>query len=221
MKKKTTTAILLATTMMLALMGCGAASTDTDSSSDAASVSEVNAASDTNTSGDTTKETDADTSSDSASTESSISLTDGSFEYKGKTISILDDLETTLDTFNTLFPNDSQELASNAGSNLHVYGYDNDSNGQCNIDIISHLSGDKQLPGQIDILEPDYKTPEGISVGSSRANVIATYGEPSEHNGCEDDCTLYYKFDKCNLRFDLMNGKVLCIVLLHPDFPNQ
>ena len=219
MKKKTTTAILLATIMMLALMGCGTASTDTDSSSDAASVAEVNA--DTNSDTETTGEIADNTNSDSVSAESSISLTDGSFEYKGKTISIVDDLETTLDTFNTLFPNDSQELASNAGSNLHVYGYDNDSSGQCKIDIISHLSGDKQLPGQIDILEPDYKTPEGISVGSSRADVIATYGEPSEHNGCEDDCTLYYKFDKCNLRFDLMNGKVLCIVLLHPDFPNQ
>lgn len=219
MKKKTTTAILLATIMMLALMGCGTASTDTDSSSDAASVAEINA--DTNSDTETTGETADNTNSDSVSAESSISLTDGSFEYKGKTISILDDLETTLDTFNTLFPNDSQELASKSDSNLHVYAYDDDSNGQCKVDIISYLSGDKQLPGQLDILEPDYKTPEGIGVGSSSADVIATYGDPSEHNGCKDDGTLYYKFDKCNLRFDLMNGKVLCIVLLHPDFPNQ
>jgi len=57
----------LAASMMLALTGCGAASTDTSSSSDAASVSEVN-----------------------------TNSAEGSFTYKDETFSIFDDLQSFL-----------------------------------------------------------------------------------------------------------------------------
>ena len=229
MKKKTTTAILLAATMMLALMGCGAASTDTDSSSDAASVAEVNT--DTNTTDDTSKETDADTdtSSDSASTDSSTSgtataLSDDSFEYSGQTLSILDDLQTTLDKLNSAFPNEAQEISDKKTANDFIaYNYDPVNSGEAQIDIFAFDYNGKQTVGQISIIKESFKTPRGIGVGSSSDDIIKAYGEPTTKakiaNGI---ASMYkYKFDKYNLSFFVDNGKVDSIYYFHPDYPEQ
>ena len=123
MKKKTTTAILLATIMMLALMGCGTASTDT-SSSDTASVAEVNTDTEANSSDAT-----ADTSSDSASADSSdtsdtsTASYNATFTYKGETFSFLDDLQTTLDKIDPLGkPCADSPIERDDGSK--VYSYD-------------------------------------------------------------------------------------------------
>ena len=230
MKKKTTTAILLATTMMLALMGCGAASTDTDSSSDAASVAEVNT--DTNTTDDTSKETDADTdtSSDSASTDSSEAAdtasasSDASFEYNGQTLSILDDLQTTLDKLNSAFPNEAQEISDKKTANDFIaYNYDPVNSGEAQIDIFAFDYNGKQTVGQISIIKESFKTPRGIGVGSSSDDIIKAYGEPTTKakiaNGI---ASMYkYKFDKYNLSFFVDNGKVDSIYYFHPDYPEQ
>ena len=231
MKKKTTTAILLATTMMLALMGCGAASTDTDSSSDAASVAEVNTDSDTNTSDDTSKETDADTdtSSDSASSDSSTSDTatassDASFEYNGQTLSILDDLQTTLDKLNSAFPNEAQEISNEkTASGLNGYSYDSVNGGEAQIDILTFDNNGIQTVGQIAIIKESFKTSKGIGIGSSSDDIIKAYGEPTTKNKLGNGiASLYkYKFGNYNLAFFVDDGKVDSINYLHPDFPNQ
>ena len=222
MKKKTTTAILLAATMMLALMGCGAASTDTDSSSDAASVAEVNT--DTNTTDDTSKETDADTdtSSDSASTDSSTSgtataSTDDSFTYKDKTFSILDDLPTTLDKINavgTIVPDTPVEI--DTGSKL----YDYDVNGSdSDFTIVTFTDNGKESVGQISLMGPNAKTSKGICVGNSLKELTSAYGEPTSKTG--NGYFYNYKFDNYVLSFDTMDDKVYVIYYYNLDYYNS
>ena len=229
MKKKTTIAILLATTMMLALMGCGSASTDT-SSSDAASVAEVNTDSESNTSGDTNNEANADASSDSASTDSSeaasttTASSDASFEYNGQTLSILDDLQTTLDKLNSAFPNEAQEISNEkTASGLNGYSYDSVNGGEAQIDILTFDNNGTQTVGQIAIIKESFKTSKGIGIGSSSDDIIKAYGEPTTKNKLGNGiASLYkYKFGNYNLAFFVDDGKVDSINYLHPDFPNQ
>ena len=223
MKKKTTTAILLATTMMLALMGCGASSTDTDSSSDAASVAEVNTDSDSNTSSDTTTESNADTSSDSASSDSSeaadtaTSSTDDSFTYKDETFSILDDLPTTLDKINavgTIVPETPVEV--DTGSKL----YDYDVNGSdSDFTIVTFTDNGKESVGQISLMGPNAKTSKGICVGNSLKELTTAYGEPTSKTG--NGYFYNYKFDNYVLSFDTNDDKVYVIYYYNLDYYNS
>lgn len=222
MKKKTTIAILLAATMMLALMGCGAASTDT-SSSDAASVAEVNTDSESNTSGDTNNEANADASSDSASVDSSESAdtatasTDDSFTYKDKTFSILDDLPTTLDKINavgTIVPDTPVEI--DTGSKL----YDYDVNGSdSDFTIVTFTDNGKESVGQISLMGPNAKTSKGICVGNSLKELTSAYGEPTSKTG--NGYFYDYKFDNYVLSFDTMDDKVYVIYYYNLDYYNS
>ena len=222
MKKKTTTAILLAATMMLALMGCGAASTDTDSSSDAASVAEVNT--DTNTTDDTSKETDADTdtSSDSASTDSSTSgtataSTDDSFTYKNETLSILDDLQTTLDKINAVgTPCPSSPIEEADGS--HLYLYDSDAN-DSNFLMETFISNGTETVGHIGLIGPDAKTAKGIGIGSTVEDLTSAYGEPTRKSLKSN--TYNYEFDKLTIAFMIKDGKITNVDYLNSDFLNS
>ena len=222
MKKKTTTAILLAATMMLALMGCGAASTDTDSSSDAASVAEVNT--DTNTTDDTSKETDADTdtSSDSASTDSSTSgtataSTDDSFTYKNETLSILDDLQTTLDKINAVgTPCPSSPIEEADGS--HLYLYDSDAN-DSNFLMETFISNGTETVGHIGLIGPDAKTAKGIGIGSTVEDLTSAYGEPTRKS--LKSATYNYEFDKLTIAFMIEDGKITNVDYLNSDFLNS
>ncbi|MBO4456101.1 MAG: hypothetical protein J5802_00120 [Butyrivibrio sp.] len=217
MKKRTTTAILLATTMMFALMGCGAASTDTDSSSDAASVAEV----DTDTESNTSEET-ADTGSDSASADSSdaadtaTASADDSFTYKGETFSVLDDFQTTLDKINAVgTPAPKTPVEYDDGSKLYDYDVTEDS---CNFYMETAINNGTETVGHIGIMDPDSKTAKGISVGSTVEELTSAYGEPTEKKG---NGSIYaYKFDKSSIYFVTDNGKVIGIDYFTSDFVN-
>lgn len=223
MKKKTTIAILLATTMMLALMGCGAASTDTDSSSDAAYVAEVDTDSESNTTDDTTKETDADTSSDSASADSSNSSgtatasTDDSFTYKNETLSILDDLQTTLDKINAVgTPCPSSPIEEADGS--HLYLYDSDAN-DSNFLMETFISNGTETVGHIGLIGPDAKTAKGIGIGSTVEDLTSAYGEPTRKSLKSN--TYNYEFDKLTIAFMIKDGKITNVDYLNSDFLNS
>ena len=222
MKKKTTTAILLATTMMLALMGCGSASTDT-SSSDAASVAKVNTDSDTNTSDDTSKDTDADISSDSASADSSESAdtasasSDASFTYKNETFSILDDLQTTLDKINAVgTPCPSSPIEDKDGS--HLYLYDSDAK-DSNFLMETFINNGTEAVGHIGLYDSDIKTAKGIGIGSTVEELTSAYGEPTRKSPKSN--TYNYEFDKFTISFMLKDGKITNVDYLNSDFLNS
>lgn len=217
MKKKTATAILLTPAIMLMVMGCGAASTDS-SSSDAASVAEVNTDTEANSSDAT-----ADTSSDSASADSSeaadtaTASTDDSFTYKDETFSILDDLPTTLDKINavgTIVPDTPVEI--DTGSKL----YDYDVNGSdSDFTIVTFTDNGKESVGQISLMGPNAKTSKGICVGNSLKELTSAYGEPTSKTG--NGYFYDYKFDNYVLSFDTMDDKVYVIYYYNLDYYNS
>ncbi len=221
MKKKTTTAILLATTMMLALMGCGAVSTDT-SSSDTASIAEANTDSESNTIGATTNETDADASSDSASADSSESVdtattsSDDSFTYKNEKLSILDDLQTTLDKIDAVgTPNSHSPIEVKDGS--HLYLYDSTAN-ESNFSMETFINNGTETVGHIGLIGPDVKTAKGIGIGSTEEELTSAYGEPTSKSTKSN--TYYYEFDKFTISFMINDGKITNVDYINSDFFN-
>ncbi|MBO4456102.1 MAG: hypothetical protein J5802_00125 [Butyrivibrio sp.] len=217
MKKKTTTAIILATTMMFALMGCGAASTDTDSSSDAASVAEVDT--DTNSDTESTETTD-DTSSDSASADSSdaadtaTASADDSFTYKGETFSILDDLQTTVNKIDAVGkPSPNSPIECEGGTK--IYSYDET---KCDSDFFmdTFINNGTLTVSQISLMGSNVKTSKGIGIGSTVEELTSAYGEPT----VKADSFYNYEFDNCALSFDTKDGKVFVIYYFNLDFYN-
>ncbi len=214
MKKKTTTAILLATIMMLALMGCGAASTDT-SSSDAASVAEVNTDTEANSSDAT-----ADTSSDSASADSSdtsdtaTASDNATFTYKGETFSFLDDLQTTLDKIDPLGkPCADSPIERDDGSK--VYSYD-ETEHDSDFFINTFIDNGKLSVGQISLMGPNAKTSKGIGIGSTVEEIISAYGKPGNSEAIYD-----YTYDNYILSFDVRDNKVFSINYISPTIMNR
>ena len=214
MKKKTTTAILLATIMMLALMGCGTASTDT-SSSDTASVAEVNTDTEANSSDAT-----ADTSSDSASADSSdtsdtaTASDNATFTYKGETFSFLDDLQTTLDKIAPLGkPCADSPIERDDGSK--VYSYD-ETEHDSDFFINTFIDNGKLSVGQISLMGPNAKTSKGIGIGSTVEEIISAYGKPGNSEAIYD-----YTYDNYILSFDVRDNKVFSINYISPTIMNR
>ena len=215
MKKKTTTAILLATTMMLALMGCGAASTDVDSSTDATSIEEVTANSESNSS-----EATSDTGSDSASADSSdtsdtsTASYNATFTYKGETFSFLDDLQTTLDKIDPLGkPCADSPIERDDGSK--VYSYD-ETEHDSDFFINTFIDNGKLSVGQISLMGPNAKTSKGIGIGSTVEEIISAYGKPGNAEAIYD-----YTYDNYILSFDVRDNKVFSINYISPTIMNR
>lgn len=222
MKKKNTTAILLATVMMLALMGCGDTSAAAPSSTDTASVAEVNTDSDTKT--DSTSDTSTDESSDSSSsestdkTDSATASGDDSFEYNGETFSILDDFQTTkkkADAVCKPVP-DYPVLENGDGS---IYQYDPLGKGETQFMFVTFTNNDTETVGQLSVSKPDFKTSKGIGIGSTVEDVVATYGEPTKKSS--KDTVYQYKLDNYYIFFDIMDGKVFSIDYMNLDYYNS
>ena len=214
MKKKTTTAILLATTMMLALMGCGAAS---ESSSDAkAPVAEINEKADSN-SADTDKEekddtdidADAETSTESATPADSAAIAESAIEYKGEKFSALDDLQASLDKAGSvaeLAPGYPQEVGIDSGNFAYMYDATNEEKGECGLYIATYPKKDGQGLWTISSSDSAAKTSKGIHPGSTEAEVTEAYGKPTRK---DDEYNFsVYDFGNYILTFSINNGVV-------------
>ena len=202
MKTKNVLAIITASAMMCSLCGCG--STASDASAAELSVETVGSASEAtvDNAGDAGGEakTDAADSADSeageeAATEISVdlsSLTDDAFVYNGKKVSILDDVETTLATLGE--PVKMNEGAG--GITYYDYGTRTETVDE-GITLVTFEDNGKEVLGQIDINIEGPQTAKGIGTGSSKEDVIAAYGEPTE----DAKVMLKYKFDNYELSF--------------------
>ena len=219
MKKNAITAMILATTMILTLMGCVSFSADTTSSSDAESVTEVTTDSESNTA-----ETASEAASDNASTDLSgtadaaTSSFDEFFTYKGETFSILDDLQTAVDKIDAVgtpasfSPEEVKELGT------HIYNYDVNSS-DAGFSIITFFNNDTESLGQISLMGSTAKTSKGIGIGSTVDELISAYGEPTEKT--HKDSFYNYKTDEFYISFCLKDDKVYVIYYYNPDFYNS
>ena len=177
MKTKTTMAIIMASTMMLALMGCGEAASENSPATSEISFEEVapgNPTDTADTSDDADTSTDADTAS-SVSSEDSSASDDASIEVNGKKVSILDDYQTAVAA---LGPADGDP--SSDASHAIFYSF---ASGAIEYTTVK-LDGE-ELPITLDIRKGDIKTSKGIGIGSTEDEVVAAYGEPTDVNNGE------------------------------------
>jgi len=224
MKKKNTTAILLATVMMLTLMGCGDSAASAPESKDTASVAEVNTDSDTKT--DSTSDTSTDESSDSSSSESTdktdsatISLSDGSIEYKGESFSALDDLQTNFDKAEKINCTPAPDSPKNVNS-LCSYDYDPINDGALfsyGLSIQTTKKDGTEAVLSISSNDQNSTTSKGIHPGSTKDELIAAYGEPSVKYGDTNESYVYIS-DKYILSFIVNKDKVLDICSENPAY---
>ncbi|MBR4670545.1 MAG: hypothetical protein IKO84_08090 [Butyrivibrio sp.] len=191
MKRRQTTAILIASTMMLTLIGCGKTSEgETPVSADnEISVSESSGSSDTTALADST----------------TFDSSDDSFIYNGNKISILNDAALTLG-----YLGDYETDASSTGGNYKNYLFDG---GDIRFDT-SVVDGNES-PVYLYIHTPEVKTSRNVGVGSNQDEIIASYGDPDKKT---DDGILFsfeYHFDTYNItfRFDEQNKESVDMVM--------
>ena len=212
MKRKSTVAILMASVMMLGLVGCGNVSIDSTPETTESTVTE----SDANTENETTEvatnsESDAKESADTAATGS-----DATFEYNGKTINFTDDVQTVIEALKTVATSDG-EIECDDGS--HVYNFDLfEGNQEDNLIISTFDDGGKEKIGKVDVLYSGITTSKGISIGSKEADVTAAYGEPSEKDKFGETEAYMYKFDDVIITFEVTEGEVCVVRYSNPNF---
>ena len=177
MKNKTTAAILIASAMMLTLMGCGEASTENAPATGELSIEALAPDEGTDVldpSSSTSAEADSETASDADSSASNSE--DASIEINGKKVSILDDLQTTMDALGTA----DGDPSSDASKALY-YSF---ASGAIEYTTVK-LDGE-ELPLTLDIRSGDYKTSKGVGIGSTEDEVVAAYGEPTKVDNGEE-----------------------------------
>lgn len=187
---------LLASTMIISLVGCG----------DAASAP-ANEPAATETSSETENET-ADETSTTVETKSA-DASDASFEYNGKTVSVLDDLETVKANLGTPTEESSSPFSDNSDDKLYVFGSDPDT-----IDLAT-LDGKVQ---SITVYDYKIKTTKGIGIGSSEEEVLTAYGNSGEKTEADGETDILYELGKYSIDFYFhRNGKVISIIYTNND----
>ncbi|MBO4456104.1 MAG: hypothetical protein J5802_00135 [Butyrivibrio sp.] len=207
MKKKTTAAILLATALMFALVGCGAASDE--SANETVEITTKESDKDTNAENETTDaDTDADSKDTQESSDTPASVSDAEITYKGASYSPLEDLQTALDKINSVTKPDPDSPLEMDEKNCAYYY---DSQKFC---IFTFNYNDTETISTIYSEDPETKTSKGIGPGSSKDELIAAYGEPTK---VIDDSYLY-KFDGYYLNFMLEGDKIRGLSTNHAAF---
>ena len=197
MKKRTITTILLATTMMFTLMGCGGTSPDTNSSSDVASVAE---------------DTKDKNNTESKASVDPATIAESSLEYKGEKFSPLEDLQSTLDKAGSVAELASgcpKEIGIDSGNFEYMYDVINEEKGEWGLSIETRQESDDQGIWQISSSNPDVKTSKGIHPGSTEDEVTEAYGKPDRK---DDEYNFsVYDFGNYALTFSMENGKVTSV----------
>lgn len=201
--KKRILALTMASAMVISLLGCGGASTD------AADTSLFESASGTTTtedkpaleSEDTVKtddlgaessiETDEITKEDTTDAEVNSDIEPNSFEYNGKIVSILGNLQTVLEDLG------ADKKADGDVTGEHIY-----TNGKDDIEVIAREVDGKEELAQIIINDKSVKTSRGIGVGNTEDDIHEKYGDPNDVIPL-DSLMLNYNFDGCSIMFTI------------------
>lgn len=199
MKKLST--VIVSSVLFFALMGCGQSDGTTTSQADDISPSSGEVVSET---GDVSADASVDPNN----------LTDDVVVIKGKTLSVLDNMNSVLDVLGKPSKKDSESAP--------IFSYCFHKN---DIQISSVSADNSEYPYSFMFQDKNVSTARGIKVGSSADEVIAAYGEPGESIDNHDDnfdldfTNLLYSFenDKYNLTFTISNGKVEQFLYINND----
>ena len=191
MKKGTKGATLLAAITLLTMVGCGKSTPEyTFVAGDSASTEISMEDSDDDT--DNEESTEKEDSEDSEDSEDeSEELSDISFEYDGKKVSVMDDVKITLENLGK-YNKERSELNRETGN---YYNYDSGISYET-----TKLDG-QEVPMYLYINHPGIFTAKGIGVGNSEEDVIAAYGDPALKHEDQFVYALTYNYGACSLTF--------------------
>ena len=200
--KRKTAVILLASAMMLTMVGCSGNATEFLSEKTEATETREETKTDEGTEDKAPDAEAEDGSEDAAKTsDSKSSASEDSFEFAGKTISMMDDPKNVIDILNSACTVDSK----NSGKNAYCYDYDSE-NDEPTLSVYTYEKDGADRIGSIEVIKEEIKTSKGIGIGSTLEDLKAAYGEPyySEKTIERYD----YDFGDVVIQFYLKSGKV-------------
>ena len=202
MIKKTTLAIVMASAMMLALVGCTKEPEKTETSAweeatPASADNEVKTEESAPKADDKAEAATEDATGETKADESAADEISGdSFLYNGKAVSCLDDLDTILNNLGGGNRSDTETEGE--------YCYDNGTDAMC---VFTREINGEEYPTEISILDKTVKTSKGIGIGSSEKELKDAYGDPNDVIPIES--ILYnYKFDGYSITFTIDDDEV-------------
>ena len=142
-------------------------------------------------------------------------LSDATIEYKGQTFSALDDLQTSLnkaDPISKYAPGYPFVMQEN--NSLYYFDELSKKDDTYGLGIATFDNNGTETVLQIFSHDPNSKTSKGIHPGSTKDELIAAYGEPTEVS----DNFYIYDFEKFGLNFIVKNDIVTMISSEHPDW---
>ena len=217
--KRKTAVILLASAMMLTMVGCSGNATEFLSEKTEATETREETKTDEGT------EDKADnTSSDSASADSSdaagitAASVEDSFTYKGETFSVLDDLQTFLSKIDAVGTPTSDSPTEVKELGTHIYYYDV-AGSDCDFSMSTINKNGTESIGSISLTGANVKTSNGITSGSTVEELISAYGEPTFK--AYEGKIYFYENDKYVTSFDVRDGKVFAIYYYVTDYYNS
>ena len=209
MKKRSLAAIMMASAMMLALMGCGSSTSETTTETTPETTAEQ------------TTESSANTEDEDISTENDplpevfMTKAEPTFEYNGKTFSFTDDANTVVEGIKSVAK--TVDEADNSGDAGNSYDFDKDADG-LGLTIATSVNGEKTTIDLMSATGSGFKTEKGITIGSKMEDVRAAYGDPYEIDKFDNGELEIFSCEGFNMSFDIEDGKVVSIVYSNPDF---
>lgn len=204
MKKRSLAAIMMASAMMLALMGCGSSTSETTTETTPETTAEQTTESSANT-----EDADISTENDPLP-EVFMTKAEPTFEYNGKTFSFTDDANTVVEGIKSV-----AKTVDDDGGNS--YDFDKDADG-LGLTIATSVNGEKTTIDLMAVTGSGFKTEKGITIGSKMEDVRAAYGDPYEIDKFDNGELEIFSCEGFNMSFDIENGKVISIVYSNPDF---
>ncbi len=212
--KKRILALTFASAMVLSIVGCGSTSSEAGKTDlfETAETTEVTEDKPALESEDTVKtddlgaesniETDEISQKETADPEVNSDLEPNSFMYDGKIISILGDLQTTLDDLG------ADKKADGDVTGEHIY-----TNGKDDIEVVAREVEGKEELAQIIIHDKSVKTSRGIAVGDTEDDIHDKYGDPNDVIPV-DSLILNYNFDGCSIMFTIDGTEISSIAYM-------
>lgn len=188
--KKTTLTILFASVMMLALIGCGTKKAEAASDPwEETTVAEEQTSETSEIAPAKTDESQKEAAETEAIGETPVALSDDSFAYNGKIISVKDDLQTILDNLG------AGEGRPSDQEGVICYDIGTDA-----VSVFTKKTDGKEDLTQITVHDKTARTAKGVGVGSTEDEVRNAYGEPNDEV-VEGAKLLTYEFEGYSILF--------------------
>jgi len=207
--KRKLLSFLSASVLMFTLIGCGSDASKTSTSTNIKEPAEEAAT-------EATLQSDAGSENNSADKSGTANNADAIFEYNGNSISVLNDVKSTITSLGTPIQNKSADPAEYIDYETLFFGSETDP-----IEYgVFKLSDGSEVPYFINVYDKNIKTSKGIGIGNTEDEILSAYGEPSDIADFPE-VNIYdivYDLEGFSISFSLdENKKVSSITYLNAD----